>query len=35
MKKMLIDMNTYRRRAHFDYFRTMAYPYVGVTASGG
>jgi len=32
MKKTLIDMNTYRRRAHFDYFRTLAYPYVGVTA---
>lgn len=32
MKKTLIDMNNYRRRAHFDYFRTMAYPYVGVTA---
>lgn len=27
----VIDLNTYPRRAHFDYFRTMAYPYVGVT----
>ena len=32
MKKTLIDMNTYARKAHFDYFRTLAYPYVGVTA---
>lgn len=27
-----IDMNTYERKAHFDYFRSLAYPYVGVTA---
>ena len=27
-----IDMERYARRAHFDYFRTLAYPYVGVTA---
>lgn len=26
-----IDMANYARRAHFDYFRAMAYPYVGVT----
>ena len=26
-----LDMSTYARRAHFDYFRTLAYPYVGVT----
>ena len=32
MKTTLIDMNTYARRAHFDYFRSLAYPYVGVTA---
>ena len=32
MKKTLIDMNSYPRRAHFDYFRSLAYPYVGVTA---
>ena len=31
MKKTLIDMNTYRRKAHFDYFRSLAFPYVGVT----
>ena len=27
-----IDMNAYPRRAHFDYFRTLSYPYAGVTA---
>lgn len=32
MKTTLIDMNNYARRAHFDYFRSLAYPYVGVTA---
>lgn len=32
MKTTLIDMNTYARKAHFDYFRSLAYPYVGVTA---
>ena len=26
-----IDLEKYPRRDHFDYFRTMAYPYVGVT----
>ncbi len=26
-----IDMDAYRRRRHFEYFRDMAYPYVGVT----
>jgi len=26
-----IDMETYPRKAHFDYFRSLAYPYVGVT----
>ena len=28
-----IDMETYARRAHFDYFRAMANPYVGATAN--
>lgn len=32
MKKTPIDMTTYARKAHFDYFRSLAYPYVGVTA---
>lgn len=27
----MINMADYPRRAHFDYFRTLAYPYVGVT----
>ena len=27
-----IDLGSYPRRAHFDYFRTLAYPYAGVTA---
>ena len=26
-----IDMSTYARRAHFEYFLSMAYPYVGGT----
>ena len=26
-----IEMESYPRRAHFDYFRTLAYPYVGTT----
>lgn len=33
MAYRIIDMDTYPRRAHFDYFRTLAYPYVGVTAN--
>lgn len=32
MKKTPVDMTTYARKAHFDYFRSLAYPYVGVTA---
>ena len=27
-----IDMETYPRKAHFEHFRTQAYPYVGITA---
>ena len=27
----VIDMSSYRRKAHFDYFRSLQYPYVGVT----
>lgn len=27
-----INMDEYPRRAHFDYFRSLAYPYVGLTA---
>ena len=28
-----LDMSAYRRKAHFDYFRAMASPYVGLTAN--
>lgn len=28
-----VDMQSYARRAHFDYFRNMANPYVGVTVN--
>ena len=31
--KKIIDMETYPRRSHFDYFRSLAYPYVGFTAN--
>lgn len=31
--KTCIDMEAYPRRSHFDYFRQMAYPYVGLTAN--
>lgn len=27
-----LDMDSYPRRAHFDYFRSLAYPYAGLTA---
>ena len=27
----MIDMEYYARKAHFDYFRTMQYPYIGTT----
>ena len=27
----VLDMNTYKRKDHFEYFRSLAYPYVGVT----
>lgn len=28
-----IDMNSYPRRAHFEYFKSMAYPYAGMTVN--
>ena len=31
MQYKTLDMEHYPRRAHFDYFRSMDYPYVGVT----
>lgn len=33
MKIQKIDMTTYSRKAHFDYFCSMGYPYVGLTAN--
>ncbi len=32
MKKTYIDMSTYKRKEHFDYFRSLPYPYLGTTA---
>lgn len=29
----LIDMETYPRKSHFEFFHAMAYPYVGLTAN--
>ena len=31
--KRYIDMESYPRRSHFEYFRSLAYPYVGFTAN--
>lgn len=28
-----LDMNEYKRKKHFDYFRSLFYPYVGVTVN--
>jgi chloramphenicol O-acetyltransferase type A len=33
MEYIELDMSKYSRKAHFDYFRKMAYPYVGFTAN--
>ena len=33
MEPRLIDMNCYERKAHFDYFKSLQYPYVGVTVN--
>ena len=33
MNYKTIDMSAYPRRAHFDYFRSLAYPYVGTTVN--
>ena len=33
MNYKYLDMQTYKRKEHFDYFRSMAYPYVGITAN--
>lgn len=33
MKYKYIDMDTYKRRSHFDYFSSLTYPYAGVTVN--
>lgn len=33
MNRQYLDMETYRRRSHFEYFNTLAYPYVGLTVN--
>ena len=33
MSFRLIDMEIYARRAHFEYFRTLQYPYAGTTVN--
>ena len=32
MAYRIIDMENYARRQHFNYFRSLPYPYVGITA---
>lgn len=31
--KKIIDLNTYPRRSHYEYFKSLAYPYIGMTAN--
>lgn len=33
MDYKVLDMDRYSRRKHFDYFRSLAYPYVGMTVN--
>ena len=33
MNYHVLDMETYKRRRHFEYFNQLAYPYVGVTVN--
>ncbi|MBR6089951.1 MAG: hypothetical protein IKP86_08460 [Anaerolineaceae bacterium] len=33
MSYTILDMDNYRRRAHFDYFRSLLYPYAGITVN--
>lgn len=33
MNYKYIDMETYKRKRHFEYFNSLAYPYVGVTVN--
>ena len=30
MRYVYIDMETYKRKAHFEYFNSLAYPYAGM-----
>ena len=32
MNYQILDLETYKRKSHFEYFSQLAYPYVGVTA---
>lgn len=29
----IIDLETYPRRSHYEYFKSLAYPYIGITAN--
>lgn len=31
--RKIIDLNTYPRRSHFEYFNSLAFPYIGMTAN--
>lgn len=33
MNYKYINMETYKRKSHFEYFNSLAYPYVGITAN--
>ena len=33
MSYTILDMENYKRRAHFDYFRSLQYPYAGTTVN--
>ena len=33
MRYVYIDMETYKRKAHFEYFNSLAYPYAGMTVN--
>lgn len=33
MKFRYLDMDSYKRKGHFEYFRTLAYPYMGATVN--
>ena len=33
MNYRYIDMEAYKRKEHFEYFKSLAYPYVGVTVN--